>query len=202
LTWLGDEHSDRLAGLVYLDAASDPADYPAASPEYMALYRKLPAAMRDHPGPSTSDRRSFEAYREWQARSGSVVFPESALRNTLTTNPDGSVGVYKASTPFIQEAFGNGALKRDYSRIRVPILAIFPAVSESPQYEPKNAQERAAIEAYEKATLTYVLRRKKELQKAPGGVRIVDLPGAKHHVFISNEADVIREIRAFLLGLH
>jgi pimeloyl-ACP methyl ester carboxylesterase len=202
LTRLGDEHSDRLAGLVYLDAASDPADFPAASPEYMALYQNLPMALRDHPGPSISDRKSFEAYREWQERSGEVGSPESELRNMFTANPDGSVGAYKASTPFIHEAFGTGALKRDYSRIRVPILALFPSPSKKPRYEPKNAEERAAIEAYNKATMAYVRRWKNNLRKAPGGVRFIDLPGANHYIFLSNEADVVRELRAFLARLN
>src|SRR6266446_9034754 len=67
MTRLGDEHSDRLAGLVYLDAADDPTDFPASSPAYMALYHKLPP--RDHPEPDASDLKSFQAYREWQVRS-------------------------------------------------------------------------------------------------------------------------------------
>ena len=213
LTRLGDEHSDHLGGLVYLDAAFDPADFPASSPEYMGLYHNLPAAMRDHPGPSASDRKSFEAYREWQERSGGVAFPKSELRNMYATNVDGSMGDYKASTPFIHNAIGEGALKRDYSKIRVPVLAFFGmSCSKHPQgnyaciehpshkaeYEPKNAEERAAKEAFDSATAAYVNRWKKNLQNAPGGVRIIDLPGANHYVFLSNEADVLREVRAFL----
>jgi len=217
LTRLGDEHSDRLGGLVYLDAAFDPADLPASSPEYMALFRNLPPGMREHSGPSASDRKSFEAYRDWLERSGRAPVPESELRNQFETKSDGSVGDYKASTPFIHDAIGEGALKRDYSRIRIPVLAFFGmSCSVHPQgdytcidhprhkveYEPKNAQERSAKEAFDTATVAYVNRWKKNLQNAPGGVRIVDLPGANHYVFLSNEADVLREIRAFLTGLH
>jgi len=61
LTRLGDEHSDRIAGLVYLDAASDPTDFPASSPDYMALFQKLPEAMRTRPPPSAAGLKSFEA---------------------------------------------------------------------------------------------------------------------------------------------
>ncbi len=32
--------------------------------------------------------------------------------------------------------------------------------------------------------------------------RVVILPHANHYVFLSNEADVLREMRAFLAGLH
>jgi hypothetical protein len=41
LTTLGNQHSDRLAGLVYLDALGDPRDFPASDPAYMALLQKL-----------------------------------------------------------------------------------------------------------------------------------------------------------------
>jgi pimeloyl-ACP methyl ester carboxylesterase len=121
LTRLGDEHSDRIAGLVYLDAAFDPADFPAANPAYMALFHNLPEALRNRPPQAATDKNSFRAYRDWRVRNGEVNLPESELRNQFATNSDGSVGAYKATTPFIHEAFGNGALKRDYSNFRVPI---------------------------------------------------------------------------------
>ena len=185
LTTMGDEHSNRLGGLVYMDAAADPTDFPGSSPEYMQLFRNLPAPMRDHSGSSASDRSSFQAYRAWQIRSGEVPTPESELRNTHETNPDGSMGKYTASTPAIHKAIGDGALKRDYSQIRVPILAFSPSKGEKPQYQPKDPQESAAVQAFDDATAAYVNRWKKNLQNAPGGVRIVNLPGANHYLFIS-----------------
>src|SRR5579859_6458152 len=68
LTTLGDEHSDRLAGLVYLDAADDPTDFPGSSAAYMALYNKLPAAARYHLEPDASDLRSFQAFHDFKVR--------------------------------------------------------------------------------------------------------------------------------------
>src|SRR5271163_1487573 len=68
LTTLGAEHSDLLAGLVYLDAADDPTDFPSDSPEYMALFGKLPAAMRNSTRPSPADLRSFGAFHDYRVR--------------------------------------------------------------------------------------------------------------------------------------
>ena len=69
LTSLGDEHSDRLAGLVYLDAADDPTDFPGSSAAYMALFNKLPAAMRANGSePDNSDLRSFKAFHDFKVR--------------------------------------------------------------------------------------------------------------------------------------
>jgi len=217
LTRLGDDHSDRLAGLVFLDAASDPTDWPANSPEYMVLYHKLPK-QESHPGPSALDRRSYQAYRDWQIRSGEAPFPESELRNAYETNADGSMGNHKTSSS-IHRAIGEGALKRDYSKISVPVLAFFawactkhprgeyacfahPAPQRKPEYQPKDDQERAAMEAFDAATEAYINRWKANLQNAAAGVRIIDLPGANHYLFLSNEKDVLREVNTFLASLH
>lgn len=53
------------------------------------------------------------------------------------------------------------------------------------------ATDRAATEVYADGN-------KKNLLKAKGGVRIVDLPQADHYLFLSNGADVLREMRVFL----
>jgi len=79
------------------------------------------------------------------------------------------------------------------SQSTVPSEAALPA---------KNAEERAAIDAFEDATLAYINRWNKNLLTAPGGVRLVDIPGADHYMFISNEEDVKSELTAFLNRLH
>jgi hypothetical protein len=40
------------------------------------------------------------------------------------------------------------------------------------------------------------------INRAAGGARVVELWGADHFVFLSNEADVLRELHAFLSTLH
>jgi len=198
LTTLGDEHSDRLAGLVYLDATADPTDYPGSSATYMALFSKLPAAMRANGSePDASDLRSFQAFHDFKVRQNGFEYPEAELHNTYKQNPDGSVGSENAP-PKVHFAIGRGALPRDYSRIHVPILAFFSSLSINYRYQPKDAQERAAIEEFDAATEVYVKRYKTNLLKAKGGVRVVDLPQADHYLFLSNEADVLREMRAFI----
>ncbi len=218
LTRLGSDYPDRVAGLVYLDAAADPTDLPASSPEYQELFRKLPEPMRTPPAP---DLKSFQAYRESQTARGDPAFPESELRNIYEANEDGSVGRFR-STQAIHDAIGAGALRRDYSRIKAHVLAIFTMpckklpegathwkenyacivhAETKPWYEAKNDDERAAIERYESATMAYVDRWKDNLKKAPGGTRVVDLPDANHYVFLSNERDVLSELRVFIARL-
>jgi len=187
-TRLALDHPHGVAGLVYLDAASDPSDFPGSSPGYMELFNKLPEARKSDRPPSSADRNSFQAYRDGQMRSGKAPFPESELRNMFAMNSDSSVGDYKASTTTIHNAIGAGARKRDYSKIQVQVLTIFSwSCSEKittpyiciqhphhnqlyeakPSYPPKNAQERAAIDAFDDATLAYVNRWNKNLLTVP-----------------------------------
>jgi hypothetical protein len=167
----------------------------------MALFNKLPAAMRTNGSPpDASDLRSFQAFHDFKVRQNGFEYPEAQLRASFDQNPDGSVGRYNTSNE-VHNAIGRGALPRDYSRIRVPIVAFFSSLSINYRYQPKDAQERAAIEEFDAATEVYEKRNKKKLLKAEGGVRIVDLPQADHYVFLSNEADVLREMRAFIVGL-
>jgi pimeloyl-ACP methyl ester carboxylesterase len=205
LTTLGNQHPDRLAGLVYLDALGDPRDWPGSDPAYMELFKNLPAAMRTPPPPSEEESRSFSAYRARQMRNEKFAFPESELRNVYETNPDGTKGKYRTPQR-IHKAIGDGQKKRDYSRIRVPVLALFefPRSVNDPQpggYQPKNEEERAAIEAFNKATAAFVERWVKNLKSGVPAARLVDLPGAGHYVFLTREADVLRELRAFLADL-
>jgi len=70
-----------------------------------------------------------------------------------------------------------------------------------PKYLPKNDEERAAVQNFEAATAAYVNRWKKNLQTAQASVRIVDLPDANHYLFLSNERDVVSELRQFVANL-
>lgn len=203
LTTLGNQHSARLAGLVYLDALGDPRDFPAGDPAYMALLQKLPAPMREPPPPPASN--SLSAHRAWWMRNEGFTFPESELRNGFATNPDGTMGEHK--TPGrIHNAIGAGAKKRDYSKIRVPVLALFdyPRYADAPKkggYQLKNDEERAATKAFAEATAAYVDRWLKNLMSSVPGVRLVDLPEAGHYVFLKRETEVLKEIRKFVADL-
>jgi pimeloyl-ACP methyl ester carboxylesterase len=199
LTTVGNQHSDRLAALIYLDALGDPTDFPADDPAYRELYQKLPAPMRTPPAPpSAEESRSFSGYRAWQMRTHQAVFPESELRNGYETNPDGTKGKYKTPRSVFDAIFA-GRKKRDYSKIRVPVLALLADPAQ--EYQPTNAAERKAIEAFNTATAIYGERWKRNLQSGVPGARFVDVPGAGHYLFLTNEADVLREVGSFVLGL-
>jgi pimeloyl-ACP methyl ester carboxylesterase len=201
LTALASAHRNRAAGLVYMDSTADPTfDWGP----YQELRKKLPAAMK-YPQPSPEEQRSFQSYRDWQRRTMGVAFPESELRNDFATNPDGTMGKY--GTPVsVQDAITAGVRKPDYSRIRVPVLAFFalplPLEDQLQRFPPQTAEERSAIERVHAADVDYAKRSSGRIQSGVPGARVVELAGANHYIFLSNESDVLREIRQFLAGLH
>jgi non-heme chloroperoxidase len=202
LSTLGIHHYDRIGGLVYLDALNDSAD---DYTDYDALWTKMPESMRKPPQPSSSDLKSFSAYRQWRISASGIAIPESEYHNQHAQNPDGSVGSDK--TPeYVSEAIMDGNYKHNYSQIRVPVLA-FVAYDTTPQEQIKknhvtDAEERTIVEAVYGTYVGMAKIRIDRIKRATGGARVVELWGAHHFVFLSNEADVLRETRAFLAELH
>lgn len=61
--------------------------------------------------------------------------------------------------------------------------------------DPK-VRERA--KAYTEALTALTERQAKAVEDGVPTAHVVRLPGAHHHVYLSNEADVLREMRSFL----
>jgi pimeloyl-ACP methyl ester carboxylesterase len=81
---------------------------------------------------------------------------------------------------------------RDYTGIKPPFLAFVPVPH---QCQPSCDTELAKIDAAMMTALADTL------QADYSNARIVRLPNANHYVFLSNEADVLREMNAFMDGL-
>jgi len=208
MTTVGSQHSDRLSGLIYLDAADDPVENCWDKPEYHALFKQLPAAVSS-PTPSTdADKKSWEAFNDyWKKRILNFAFPEAELRNEFDQDPDGSVGPVRAPA-FVRKAIADGSKKRDYAMIRVPILAFVPMQpadasgwSEYYRFQPKTDMERGALDEIYATDRACTKLLEQGLSREAPNVRIVELLNADHYVFFSNEADVLREMRAFIQHL-
>ena len=208
LTAIGAQRSDRIAGLVYLDATADPRD---DFTEFNSRIQQLPAAIRSLPewsgglrAGSVADRSSFAAYRRWLQDRNGVEWPEAELRNLYEANEDGSVGRYKTPKATADAILAGGRI-RDYSNIHVPILAFSwfpPSVAERmKKYPPTDAEGVAKVAAVREVELKLSRRRIRSLFSADAPVHVIDMPGANHFLFISDEAFVLSEVRAFLKRL-
>jgi pimeloyl-ACP methyl ester carboxylesterase len=208
LTAIGAQRSDRIAGLVYLDATADPRD---DYTEFNSRIQQLPPAIRSLPewsgglpAPSVADRSSFVAYQRWTQAKFGVEWPESELRNNYLTNEDGSVGPYKTPRA-IGVALRAGGRMRDYSQIRVPILAFCwfpPSLAERmKKYPPTDAAGVAAVAKVREVELKLGRQRVRSLFNADAPVQVIEMQATNHFLFMSDEAFVLGEVRAFLKRL-
>jgi len=197
LTMFAAQHSDRLLGLVYLDGATDPTMTPADVGESMPAPAMLPRPTQSAP----PDNTSFEALRVSQRSGRGWAFPEGELRQQFVANPDGSVGRSLLSPEIRRAITVEARVKPDYSRIRVPVLAIYqrelPFEEVAAGCAISNEQQRAALRQEHTATRAMYVRWQRDLRAGVPTARIVELPGASLYMFLSNEAEVVREIRAF-----
>jgi non-heme chloroperoxidase len=172
---LGAQHPDRIGGLLYLDAAEDPT-----------------LKLSDYNGPPV-DRAHLP--RHVERKNAPALLPE-AERRQLEGWP---------LEPAIRKAIvEDNNVRPDYAHISVPVLAVFRTTTWDAvldDYPPSNDQERAAL-AQEFASGAAMLSRwEADLRQGVPAARIVELPGASLYMFLSNEADVIRELRGFAASL-
>jgi non-heme chloroperoxidase len=209
MTTLGRQHSDRIAGLVYIDALGDLEDDPPADPQWAAAQRHLPPGFNPPPTCPPIDRTSFAAFRRTLGCTMGFMFPEAELRNGFD-NMNGSVGPF--TTPdWIGRAIGQGQVfRRDYSNIRVPVLALLNAFSPeattadllaATKYTPKNTTERAALDAFVDRGRIAVRRWTDKLTRQVPDAHILYFPLAGHYLHMTREAEVVREIHAFMARL-
>ncbi|MEZ5290667.1 MAG: alpha/beta hydrolase [Vicinamibacterales bacterium] len=201
-TLFAGQHPDRLLGLVYLDGASDPTttadEYEPPMPDLARLPRRA-VPMGD------LDTTSFAAYRAEQRRTRGFAFPEAELRQMYAVNPDGSMGETRLS-PTIRRAITIDArMTPDYAGIRTPVLALYqaqPAFDDVARgYAIRTDDERAALRQLYDATNALYALWQRQLRSAVPTARIVDLVGANVFMFLTNEADVLREVRDFAASL-
>jgi len=141
------------------------------------------------PPPGPDDLASFAAFRSWNKRITGIAYPEAEYRQQRQARQDGGVGG-------ILEHYATDVMagEQRYSDIRVPVLAIYALPHDlGPTINNDPVGRKISKEVDESA--------EKELNAFEAdtpGARVVRLANANHYLFISNEADVLREMRAFM----
>jgi non-heme chloroperoxidase len=97
--------------------------------------------------------------------------------------------------PSITQAIMAGTQK--YTEIKVPVLAIY-ALPHATGQPFKDDAARAAADAQDEATTG---AQAKAFESGVPSAKVIRLPHANHYLFFSNEADVLREMNAFLSNL-
>jgi pimeloyl-ACP methyl ester carboxylesterase len=196
LSSVANRHPNRIAGVVYLDAAYSYAFDNGKGADVMEMQRLKPP---QPPAPDGADLSRFSALTKYNERVNGIRFPEAELRQQRISTPADGVGE--------QKDFPGGALfmplltgTRKYIDIPVPALVIFANPHGLGTWVNSNTDPavRAAAESYSSALAALTDRQVKAVANGVPTAHVVTLQGAHHHIFLSNEADVIREMRSFL----
>lgn len=206
----GDELSDfaarypqRTEALIYLDAAYDRSS---------TTLRLLTLAISDQappapPNADDEDKISRKAYREYLKNIYGVYWPMSEV--SATRNFD-STGAYlgDVSSPAVNLKLVHGEKEPDYENIKAPALAIYAVernLDTDFAWTKKMFIGRGAIETkamrFLYAQQNWEESEREKLKEELSGVRIVEVSGASHYVFISHQDFVEKEIRNFLSEL-
>jgi pimeloyl-ACP methyl ester carboxylesterase len=191
LSSIGTRYPNRAAALVYLDAGYPYAFDNGKVPTFEEITK---VGFPQSPPPTEADLASFDALRQYSIRTLGFTYPDGELPQKRSITPEGHVGPMR---PFPGgRSLLAGAKK--YVEIRTP--ALFLVSSQSPGRWAETSTD-PVIKAQMAAMSALQDRQAKSIEAGLPAAKVVKLPGANHYVYLSNEADVLREMRAFLRGL-
>jgi non-heme chloroperoxidase len=196
LSSVATRYPSRVAALVYLEAGYPYAFDNGTGPtmkELQDLKNLAPKA----PPPSESDPglASFAALQKACLRALGFTYPEGELRQRFTTTPDGRVGEER---DFPGDAIMLEGMKK-YTNIPVPALVILaiPHAQAKWVHDSTDPKVRRAAKAFSAADLALTTRQAKVFEDGVPTAHVVRLRGADHYLYLSNEADVLREMKSF-----
>lgn len=195
LTRFAEVYPDRVDKLVYLNAAYDRAGLP----EKMAQAPSSPA-------PSKEDRASFDNVHKWVMKTGPKPWTEAweaVLRDVIIFDPNEKL--YRSVMP---PTLGAALLKGseeshpDYAKVKAPALSFYALYDVTAMCEvfPEGAARQKMKEILEQVLLPHqrenIARFKREVVRG----QVIEMPNTDHYPFIQKQDEVVREMRAFLLG--
>jgi pimeloyl-ACP methyl ester carboxylesterase len=197
LNYLAAHFPQRVDRLVYLDAAADFRQFYDSRSWWSAFPLPQP------PSPAYAENdNSITAWRFWAERMSGPAYPESEIRSMYRyTDADTVIGSTAADS--LDRILQRGALPVDLRRIRTPALAIYAVPGSAPVMFPfwnsldakTRAMARKSYTVISSAWRKQIDRVRRELEH----VRIREIPGARHYLFLTHAAEVQHEMLEFLL---
>lgn len=186
LSSVGSRFPQRVTALVYLDAAYPYAFYNEAAREPLAeraeLRRLLTEASHSQPIPLELEQRLL----------ASVQIVEKQLEDEVARQ-EAKPNSEEAAPPMPPQIISIMTNARKYTRIDVPILAIF-AVPVDLSYI-KNPVEREKVA---KGDTAFRTRQMEAVRAGLPQAKVIAIAGAGHNVFETNESEVLRDMQEFL----
>jgi non-heme chloroperoxidase len=200
LSSIGSRHPEKVAGLIYLDAAFAYAFYDPAQGNLLIDAADLKRRLENLVS-SAGPREQEAALKELQQS----ILPQfekdlKTQEDDLAKIPEPPAGSASASKPAQASPIVKAILmgQQKYTSIKVPVLAICAVPHDLGPLNENDPVARTAAEARDLVRTTALAN---AFQTGVPSAHVVRLAHASHYIFNSNEADVLREINAFTATL-
>lgn len=194
LSSVGSRHPDKVAGMVYLEAAYCYAYYDRAQGDLLLDALELRKKLEQFvPGKGPQDQKQLVA-ELLQTALPQFEKDLQEQQKALQSMPP-RTGPADDVPPAVQAILAG---EQEFTNVPVPILAIFANPHDLGSRFKDDPAARSAAEARDVA---YTGTQARAVQTGLPSSRVVQLPNADHSVFQSNERDVLREMNAFLSSL-
>ena len=196
LSSVGTRYPQKIAGLVYLDAGYSYAVYSAGSGD-MERYSFDVADLEHDLASSEADDPATASAAMGRLVRTELPRIERDLRAQQTFYA--AIAMLPGAVPDDPVGDAIDANQRKYAGpIGVPVLAIYAAPHNWQRIQGSNKAADAAADAAElKATQSQIRAFESQVPSA----KVIVIPHADHDVFISNQAEVLRDVNAFITGL-
>jgi len=196
LSSIGSRHPEKVAGLIYLDAGYPYAYYDRARGAFAIDLNELRSKLAEMEfGKLPQDPRPL-VQELLETTLPAFERDLRKLQQDMASSPPPTSAGPPPRPPLAEAAILAGQQK--YTDIRGPILAIFALPHAPPNAIRNNASAVAAADAREEAEIG---PQAKAFETGLPSARVVRIPHASHYVFLSNAADVLREMNSFISAL-
>jgi len=189
LSSIGSRHPEKISGLVYLDAAYSYAFYDAKHGDLLLDAIALRDQLNVYLAQGAPDLKQY--FNNLQTTLPQLERDVKDFQDEMALMPD--MPARTAPTRPIMVALGAGAEK--YTEIHSPALAIF---ADPHNFGQLFADDPKTLQAIILDDFARTSAQADAFQACVPGSRVVRLPNASHMIFQSNEADVLREMNAFI----
>ncbi len=194
LSYIGSQHPDKVAGLIYLDAGYPYAMYDKINGNFLIDAIELRQQLNDILPGNTSSKDQKQALDDMIANL-KLVEKEAVLQRQSMEDIPPPKGP-RPSPPPIGVAIMTG--QQRFTEITAPALVIYAVPHDLGNAMKDNPKARAAMEANDKRSTG---DQATAFERQVPSAHVVRIPNANHYVFRSNEADVLREINTFIATL-
>ncbi len=205
LSSVGSRHPEKIAGLIYLEAAYSYAFYDESSGDTMNLLidsielrKKLEQLL---PGGRPDQKRLTEELLQGVEQLEKELRDRQMLLKGMTDPPKEAAQEPRPGAPVGIRGIYGGLQK--FRAIPVPILAIYALPHDLNDLGDGEAlaKDPAAAARAEAEDFARSGTQANAFEKGVPTAHVIRIPHASHVIFMSNEADVLREMNAFIAGL-